>query len=82
MDKTAELRARKWLAEQLAWEHRLDELRHAAGLPGVDGDTVTRGIRPPDPRSLLYDNRCRSQSCMSRSARRAVVVPGSRLSKP
>ena len=42
MDKTAELRARKWLAEQLAWEHRLDELRHAAGLPGVDGDTVTR----------------------------------------
>ena len=36
MSNTAELRARKWLAEQLAWEHRLEELRQAAGVPGSD----------------------------------------------
>jgi hypothetical protein len=42
MDTTAELKARTWLAEQLAWEHRLDELRQAAGIAGVDTKTVTR----------------------------------------
>ena len=36
MSNTAELRARKWLAEQLAWEHRFEELREAAGVPGSD----------------------------------------------
>jgi hypothetical protein len=36
MSNSAELRARKWLAEQLAWERRLEELRDAAGVPGSD----------------------------------------------
>lgn len=36
MNSSAELRARKWLAEQLAWEQRLEELRAAAGLEGLD----------------------------------------------
>ena len=82
MDKNAELKARKWLAEQLAWEHRLNELRDAAGLPGVDRDTVTRDRWRLTRFAPLYESRCRSQSCMSRSARRAVVVPGNRLSNP
>ncbi len=42
MSNTAELKARKWLAEQLAWEHRLEELRSAAG---VDGSEVTGAER-------------------------------------
>jgi hypothetical protein len=42
MDTNAELKARNWLAEQLAWEHRLDELRQAAGIAGVDPKTVAR----------------------------------------
>jgi len=32
MSTSAELRARNWLAEQLAWEKRLEELRAAAGV--------------------------------------------------
>jgi hypothetical protein len=40
MDTNAELKARKWVAEQLAWEHRLNELREAAGFRGVDRETV------------------------------------------
>jgi hypothetical protein len=36
MSNSAELRARKWLAEQLAWERRLEELRDAAGVPGSE----------------------------------------------
>jgi hypothetical protein len=36
MEKDAELRARRWLAEQLAWEHRFEELRQAAGVEGAD----------------------------------------------
>jgi hypothetical protein len=35
MSNSAELRARKWLAEQLAWERRLEELREAAGVEGA-----------------------------------------------
>ena len=40
MDTNAELEARKWVAEQLAWEHRLNELRDAARIAGVDRETV------------------------------------------
>jgi hypothetical protein len=40
MDTNAELKARKWIAEQLAWEHRLDELREAARTGGVDRKPV------------------------------------------
>lgn len=40
MDTNAELKARKWLAEQLAWEHRLNELRAAAGFAGVDREAA------------------------------------------
>ncbi len=36
MNNSAELRARRWLAEQLAWERRLEELREAAGIEGAD----------------------------------------------
>jgi hypothetical protein len=39
MDTNAELKARKWLADQLAWENRLNELREAAGFAGVDRQT-------------------------------------------
>jgi hypothetical protein len=42
MSNTAELRARKWLAEQLAWEHRLEELREAAGVEGAEVTETTR----------------------------------------
>ena len=35
MSNNAELRARRWLAEQLAWERRLEELREAAGVDGA-----------------------------------------------
>jgi hypothetical protein len=45
MDKNAELKARRWLAEQLAWEHRLDELREAAGIAGVDPSPAARQDR-------------------------------------
>ena len=40
MDTNAELEARKWVAEQLAWERRLNELRDAARIAGVDRETV------------------------------------------
>lgn len=42
MSNTAELRARKWLAEQLAWERRLEELREAAGVEGAETGESTR----------------------------------------
>ena len=32
----AERRARTWLAEQLAWERRFEELRAAAGVEGAE----------------------------------------------
>ena len=37
MEKDAELRAKRWLAEQLAWERRFEELRAAAGVEGATG---------------------------------------------
>jgi len=37
MNDNAELRARRWLAEQLAWERRFEELREAAGIEGAAG---------------------------------------------
>jgi hypothetical protein len=45
MSNTAELKARKWLAEQLAWEHRLEELRDAAGVEGADVGELARRDR-------------------------------------
>ena len=50
MSNSAELRARKWLAEQLAWERRLEELRDAAGVPGSD---VERQRDRPQPHRRL-----------------------------
>jgi len=38
----AELRARMWLAEQLAWEQRLEELRAAAGVEGAEAQPARR----------------------------------------
>ena len=38
----AERRARTWLAEQLAWERRLEELRAAAGIAGTAVETPRR----------------------------------------
>ena len=37
MNDNAELRARRWLAEQLAWERRFEEVRDAAGIDGAAG---------------------------------------------
>ena len=45
MNDNAELRARRWLAEQLAWERRFEELREAAGIEGAAGFDA----RPPRP---------------------------------
>ncbi len=45
MSNTAELKARQWLAEQLAWEHRLEELREAAGIEGSDVSDAARRDR-------------------------------------
>ena len=36
MNDNAELSARRWLAEQLAWERRFEELREAAGIEGAE----------------------------------------------
>jgi hypothetical protein len=41
MNDNAELRARRWLAEQLAWERRFEELREAADIDGAEV-TVTQ----------------------------------------
>lgn len=42
MSNSAELRARMWLAEQLAWERRLEELREAAGIEGAEATEATQ----------------------------------------
>jgi len=42
MSNSAELRARTWLAQQLAWEQRLEELRAAAGVEGAEAQPARR----------------------------------------
>ena len=42
MNDNAELRARRWLAEQLAWERRFEQLREAAGIEGAEASEATR----------------------------------------
>lgn len=42
MNDNAELSARRWLAEQLAWERRFEELREAAGIEGAEVTEVAR----------------------------------------
>ena len=51
MNDNAELRARRWLAEQLAWERRFEELREAAGIEGAEAH---RGL--PRPQRGLVDS--------------------------